>query len=172
MSHTTTVKSVPIKDTSALHAAVSDLQQKGIRCSLLTNAKPRMYYADQLQRHLGQGNELCPYVLRLEDTAYDIGFLQQKDGSYTPVFDDWVPMHGPFSGKGIKHILGAKFSGKVEHWSGNRNDTEQTLHSIGKFLQGYSKYAAINAASAQGYIIESCTEDSEGNLQLRVTNCQ
>ena len=124
-----------------------------------------MYYKDQMQRHLGKDTEVCPYVLRLEDAPYDVAFIREETGSLTPVFDDWIP----YGGKGIKDVLGAKFEGKVEHWSGNRADTEQTLHSIGKLLQGYSKYAAINAATMQGYMVTGTTEDTEGNIHLQIS---
>lgn len=151
-----------------MQAAVNELQLKGVKCSLLTDAKPRMYYKDQMQRHLGQASEVCPLVLHLDDCAYDVAFIQAEDGALTPVFDDWVPSSG---GKAIKAVLGAAYKGKVEHWSGNRAETEQTLHSIGRLLQGYSKYTAIESATADGFIIESCTEDELGNIQLRLTNC-
>ncbi len=67
MSHSTAVKSVPIVDWDAVRKTVAELNEKGIRCSLLEKAAPRMYYLDQLQKQLGQKTEICDYVLKLED---------------------------------------------------------------------------------------------------------
>jgi len=162
MSHTTSVRSVPIKDVQALHSAVDELVAMGVNCRLVANAKPRMYYSDQLRRHLGRDSEIADYVLQLTDARYDVAFLKQDDGSYTPVFDDWQ--------KSVANQIGAKFSGRVEHWSGNRQDTEQTLHSIGKLLQQYSKHAAINTALGEGYSVTGELLDEEtGHIHLELT---
>lgn len=158
MSHTTTVKSVPIRDIAALKQAVKDLQRQGVKCELKQDAKPRMYYQDQLGRQLGKDNENCEFVLELKDAPYDVGFIKQPDGTYQPVFDDWQ--------KKVAGQIGNPATGPVEHWSGNRDATEQTGRSIGKLLQGYSKHAAINAATANGYVVEGTVTDQEGNIHL------
>jgi hypothetical protein len=173
MSHTTTVKSVPIKDIRALRAAINELKAKGVNIELEQNAVPRMYYANQLQKHMGRQSEVCDYVVRVKDAYYDIGLIKEADGSFTPVFDDYnyssssVPATKEGSGP-IRDSLGAKFEGKVDHWSGARQDTEQTLHSIGKLLQGYTKHATIFAATQAGYQVQRAWTDSEGNVQLEL----
>jgi hypothetical protein len=162
MSHTTKIKSVPIRDIAALRSAVKDLQKQGISCELVQDAKPRMYYQDQLQRHLKRGSENCDYVLKLNNARYDVGFIKEDDGTYTPVFDDWQ--------KSVAGQIGNPVPGAHEHWSGTRNDTEQTLHSIGKLLQGYTTHAMTNVATASGMMVEGTTIDKDGNIHLTLGN--
>ena len=160
MSHTTEVKSVPIRDINAVRAAVAELKRQGINVELKQDAVPRMYYKDQMQRHMGRKSEVCDYVIELKDAKYDIALIKNDDGTFSPVFDDWQ--------KSIANQVGQKFDGKAEHWSGKKDDTEQSLHSIGKFLQSYSKHAAINAATAQGYRVNGSHTDAQGNIQLEL----
>ena len=136
MSHTTTVKGVAIRDVAALRQAVTELANSGLRVRLVENQTPRMYYNSQ---H-GQ----CPFVLKLDDTIYDVGFDQGENGTLVPVFDAW--------GGHIQKVIGVKGDGP--------------LAVIAKLLQGYTKHAAINNAVAQGYVIEDTFVDTEGNLQL------
>lgn len=169
MSHTTTVKSVPIKSRSALRSAAQALRSAGINCELVENAVPRMFYENQIRMHIQSkmpeayryhaNPDECDFILRLPGCRYDIGFLTDiKTGDLIPLFDDWA--------KSISNTLGAKFTGVVEHWSGQRDDTEQTLHSIGKLLQEYSKQAIMESAAQDGISIESCEYDKEGVLQI------
>lgn len=172
MSHTTSVKSVPIKSVNALRSAVSELQSQGIKCELVANAVPRMYYRDQIARHVKAKNpndyhfhdnpEECDFVLKLPDAYYDIGFLRDKKGNLVPFFDDYdysgMGSNGTGS-RGIKAVLGAKFQGATEHWSGQREAGQQQLHSVGKLLQGYSKHAVMEQAAAHGKTMQSCVVD-------------
>lgn len=144
MSHTTTIKSVTIKDVAALKAAVKELQAAGVDCTLEENQKPRMYYQNQHPQN-------SDYVLRLGNCPYDVGFDKQEDGSYAAVFDEW--------GGHIHKKIGAAV-GECE--------TTSPEHAIGRLMQLYSKNAAINAATAQGYMVEGCTTDKNGNLQLQI----
>jgi hypothetical protein len=41
-------------------------------------------------------------------------------------------------------------------------------HAIGQLLQEYARFAAVEAAVSQGYIIQSTVMDPEGNYQLEV----
>ena len=142
MSHTTTIKSVVLKDISALRQAVSQLQAEGVKCELVENVKPRMYYKDQ---HVA-----CPYVLKLHDSPYDVGFDKQEDGTYVPVFDE-------FSGHVAKQI-GAKRKIK--------QGEERAQHAIGNLLQKYAVNVATNQALSQGFIVESVTVDADMNIHL------
>lgn len=183
MSHTATVKSVPIKDVRALRQMVEDLQRQGIKCELLEKAVPRMYYQDQIKRHLGNNKdfvlnstnaEVCDYVLNVKDAYYDIGFLKDKDGNYVPLFDDfdYPPYHTPADKKGtrsLKQILGCEFKGgKAQYWSGAVDANEQTLCSIGKMLQSYSVNAATNAALDAGYNVIGTSTDELGQVLIEV----
>lgn len=143
MSHTTTLKSVVVRDTQALRSAVTKLQGQGIRCSLQENVVPRMYYQNQ--------HTACAFVVKLDDCKYDVGFDKQTDGTYAPVFDEWAGHIGKVIG--VDTPLGATEETKTEA-------------AIGKLMQAYSEHATINAATAQGYFVESATTDAEGNIHL------
>lgn len=143
MSHTTTLKGVQIKDIGALRAAVAEIISQGVKCELLENAKPRMYYGDQ--------HTNCDFVLKLKDGAYDVGFDKQADGSYSPVFDEWS---NHISSKlGASCPLPTTKEGKAQH-------------QIGKLLQSYQKHVAINAAVMAGYSVDGTTTDEHGNVHL------
>lgn len=136
MSHTTKVD-VKISSASAIRSAVLALQQAGVSCSLLENAKPRMFYSNQ--------HGECEFVLKLNDCPYDVGFERQPDGTFSPVYDEW--------------------GGHIAKKIGNSNASGFGKH-IGKFMQQYSAAVTIEAAVAQGYYVESTTTDAEGNIQL------
>lgn len=145
MSHTTKLKSVVIRDTSALMAAVADLRAQGVDCELRQNEKPRMYYANQ--------HSECDYVLRLNKQPYDVGFERQDDGTYVPVFDEWAGNISREIGAGATCPMPNTPEGKAQH-------------QIGQFFQQYAKHAAINAATAQGYMVESAITDEQGEINL------
>jgi hypothetical protein len=150
MSHTTTINSVVIRDADALRRAVAELQNKGVQCSLLENAKPRMYYSHQ--------EGVCEFVVRLDNARYngknyDIGLKKQADGTYSAVFDEW--------GNAVAGEIGATCP------MPNSPEGRAQWH-IGQLLQGYAKFAAMNAAAAQGYMVESATVDAEGNVNLEI----
>lgn len=146
MSHTTTIKSVPIKDVQALKAAVKELQDAGVKCELRENCMPRMYSEGQA-RAVGT----CDYVLHLPNSRYDVGFVKQADGSYAPAFDEWS---GQVAGTlGAACPLPNTAEGKAQH-------------AIGKLMQSYGKHAAINQARREGYTVESAKHDNKGNLVI------
>lgn len=101
--------------------------------------------------YLDRQHAACPYVLKLHDAVYDVGFDRQKDGSYAPVFDEYAGHVG--------RQVGATCP--MPNTSEGR-----AQHAIGQFSQLYAKHAAINAATTQGYMVESCETDEQGNLNL------
>ena len=142
MSHTTTIKSVPITDIAALQAAVAELKAKGVNLELIQDAVPRMYFADQHGK--------CDYVVQLNDSRYDVGFAKQPDGTYLPVLDTWAGE--------VRRNIGARCP---------LNDyADQGLHAVGQLMQLYSKHAAINAAVSEGHTVSDCYIDSNGEIQL------
>lgn len=146
MSHTTKLNNVTIRDVSAMQSAVEALRAKGIQCSLVQNAKPRMYYSNQ--------HSNSDYVLKLDNCPYDVGFDKQQDGTYAPVFDEWAGNVG--------RQLGAACP--------MPNTPEgRAQHQIGQFMQEYAKAATINQAIAQGYMVEGAETDQEGNVHLTLT---
>lgn len=142
MSHTTQITSVRITDINALESAAEKLRAEGVNCQIVRDQKPRMYYENQHGK--------CDYVLSLPDSRYDVGFDKQEDGSYVPVYDEWANQ--------IKDQIGAACP--VD------NEGDRSLCHIGKFMQYYAVDAAINAATAQGYYVESAETDEQGNVQL------
>ncbi len=138
MSHTTQIKSVPIRSVAAIRSAVALLKQKGVDCELLMNA-PRAYYRDQIKR--------CQYVLRLNKSRYDVGLDLQADGSYLPVMDTWA--------------------GEIERQLGNPQ-AKGEAKPIAKFLQAYTRCAAIESAVESGYMVESVEEQANGEVVINV----
>jgi hypothetical protein len=39
-------------------------------------------------------------------------------------------------------------------------------HQMGQFASAYAEHAARNKAMAEGYMVESCTTDGDGNVNL------
>lgn len=149
MSHTTKIEGVSIKNEKAIRKAVENLKAKGINISLKENATPRMYY-DAQEREVGK----CEYVLHLPDAKYDVGLKKQADGSYTPIYDEYMGSVG-------KQIGGAC---KIP-----KTDEEKSLWGIGQFSQEYAKEAATMAAEAEGWYVQDTTMDEDGNVHLVLT---
>lgn len=146
MSHTVAVKEVAIKDAEALKQAIRDLRDNhGIRCELRENVRPRAYYTDQI--------EPCAYVLYLEDGVYDVGFKKEENGEFTILMDD-------YAGRISNHL---KAACPIDV------GVNPVRHSLGRFYQEYAKNEAINIASAQGYMVESCEFNEHGEIELEVS---
>lgn len=146
MSHTTTIQGINITDTNAIRKAVDNLRARGVNISLAENATPRMYYEHQA-REVG----VCDFVLKLPEAAYDVGLKKQEDGTFAPIFDEWA--------------------GSVSNQIGGQcaipqTAEEKSMWAIGAFSQEYNKEAAIAAAQAQGYSVQSATTDADGNVNL------
>lgn len=144
MSHTATVKSIKIQSITALRGAIQELAQAGIKCSLVENAVPRAYFANQ------QGMELAPYVVKLNDCPYDIGLYRQADGSYEARTD--------FFAGHIERLLGAT--------ARTAESTEQA--KMGKLFQMYGVHAATEAAKKKGLMVRRVTKN-DGTLTLELT---
>lgn len=147
MSHTTTIKGVAISDAEVMARAVRNLQNKGVSCSLIENATPRMYYRSQ-EAEVG----VCDYVLKLPGAKYDVGFKKQEDGTFAPILDEWANSVAGQIGAGSCFVP--------------QTAEEKSMWSIGQFSQEYAKEAAIKAASRQGYNVQSSDIDADGNVNL------
>lgn len=144
MSHTTTINSVEIKDVAALGAAINELKSKGINCEMLENARPRAYYGNQ------EGlNKNADYVLKLNDSKYDVGFYKNDQGSYDARCDLWADQ--------VAKQIGVPVTEGVSR--------EQA--AIGKLLNLYSVHAVARQAARQGYRVQRVDQDN-GAVQLRV----
>jgi hypothetical protein len=141
MSHTTKIKSVVIKDVIALQNAVTRLQKQGVSIELKRNAKPRMFYQDQLKKHLNVEN--ADYVLHLPKSKYDVGLVKNQQGEFDIYFDNW--------------------NGYVAQELGNGQGND-----LGKFLQAYSIEAVTNAAIMQGYGVSGANVNAKGEVELEL----
>ncbi len=146
MSHTTTIKSVAIKDIAALKSAIAELNSKYSRNITLTENKvPRMYYDSQAAE---VGN--CPYVINLgTGSRYDVGLKYDENNNLYPIMD----IHGG----DIRSQLGT-----------NCKEGSDSERAIGELMQLYTKNAAINSATSQGYIVEQITTLEDGRIELTV----
>lgn len=144
MSHTTTINSVTITDIAALRAAAEELTRRGMSVSLEENAKPRAFYKDQ------EGLGMAPYVLRLHEAEYDVGFYPKQG-------EDGYEARTDFYGGSVSQVLG------VEPKKGDNPDQAR----LGKLYQAYAVEAAINEASRRGYNPQKVELDN-GTVQLRI----
>lgn len=146
MSHTTRIKAIIISDIDALEAAVRELNEQGIRCTLKQNATPRAY--SQGQSGMGK----APYVIELADASYDIGLYLREDGiGYEARTDFW--------------------NGSVEGQLGNTpiEGDDKTAAKLGKLYQTYGVEATAMVAERQG---RSVTRErlEDGTVQLRIAS--
>ena len=139
MSHTTTIKSVEIRDVHALKAAIKELREKGVDCTLLENETPKAFYANQAGM-----SEVAAYVLRSPHVAYDVAFYWDAPKKSLEMRTDL-------------------YGGSVARSYGNGTDAP-----LGKLLQLYSKHAVIRQAAKQGYRVAH-RELADGSIKLTVT---
>lgn len=144
MSHTTSIKAVKIQSVTALRAAVAELAQTGTRISLQEGGTPRAYFANQA------GMGAADFVIRLDDSKYDIGLYKQQDGSYEARTD--------FFGNEINKVLGGTPT-KPEY-------REQA--QMGKLFQMYGIHAATETARRKGHTVRRIT-GKNGLIQLELT---
>lgn len=144
MSHTSAVKSIKFTNLDALRAAVEELNGKGIKMTLVPNAKPRAYFQNQ------QGMEQADFVIQLGGSRYDIGLYKQADGSYESRTDFW--------GGDVEKLLGAK--------AGDKGRADQA--KMGKLFQTYGVHAALQQARKQG-LQASRVAGADGKEQVIVT---
>jgi hypothetical protein len=137
MSHTTVIKTVPIRSVSALRETVKALQAQGIKIEMKENAVPRMYYPDQLRTQLKRSKSEADIVLHLSDSKYDVALLAKADGTYDIAYDTWNGY--------VSNVLGNKQSG------------------LGKLLQEYSIQATLEAGAAAGYTLYNIATNEDGS---------
>lgn len=142
MSHTTKVTSVPFKDMSAVRTAVEELNRQGVKCRLVEKEKPRMYYTTQ--------HGVCDYVVRLEESPYDVGLEKEKNGTYSLVFDSW-------QGHIARHLAPKVPVAK-----------DSPIKPVARLVQEYSKAAAVNVARSKGHVVTGCHITPQGHIQLKI----
>ena len=147
MSHVTTIDTVPIKDIDAVKKAVKELKKLGVSCELLKDSRPRMYFNSH--------EELCDYVIKLNESPYDIGLRRKEDEGkfkeYELIFDGYK-----------NHIC------KLVGYTDKKQDEDKHLRHVGQFTKLYSKHATINQAKKQGYRVTT-KQNKDGSLNLVLT---
>lgn len=148
MSHTTSIDEIVFSDIAALKMAVNDLKAMGLKVSLIENATPRAYYSDQ------KGMGKAPYVLRLEDGSYDVGFYADKEKKGLVARTDFYDNH-------ISKFLGGGIPRKGEKVSDGQRQ-------MGKLFAAYAVNAATLQAQRQGYSVRRVPQ-KDGGVQLIMT---
>lgn len=144
MSHTTAINAIKLTNIAHLQTAVAALQKSGVKCSLIAGATPRAYFSNQ------QGMGQADYVLKLNDSPYDIGLYKQADGSYEARTD--------FHAGHIQRILGAPAS----------DPSKRQQAQLGKLYQEYGIAGAMAAAREKGYDVARKTAQ-DGTVTLVMT---
>lgn len=147
MSHTSVIKAIVISDVRALRAAIKELKREGVKCDLLENAVPRAYYTNQ------DGLGKADFVVKLDDSKYDIGLYQNKEiGGYEARADLFNASNN------IAKVLGVT----------QANGKSRESAALGKLYQKYAVNAAERQALEQGYSTQRNTLQ-DGSVQLTLT---
>lgn len=144
MSHTTEIDAIKITDVVALRSAIAELKSHGVKCDLLENAVPRAYYNNQ------EGLGKADFVLKLNDSRYDVGLYNDDGKGYVARCDFW--------NREVENLLGARAE----------EGEDAGMAKLGKLYQTYGIHAATNAAVQQGYAVQRINQDG-GAVQLVVT---
>ena len=142
MSHTTEVLDIVFNDIEALTMAVKELNAAGVRCTLEKGGKPRAYFENQ------EGMGEADYVLRLQDSPYDVGFYQNAK------LKGMVARTDLFQNR-VAKVLGVQA----------RDKESTTQAAMGKLYQAYAVNATIRQATKQGYKVRRVTKQ-DGTVQL------
>ena len=160
MSNNTIIETVEIKNANAIFAAVAELQREGVKCELVENQTPRLYN----ERMMAECGE-CDYVLKLHDSAYDVGFKRKEDNSYSMVLDTYRAEVGQIIGSKSVNWKKLIEDGKHGHYVHPEHGT--AVH-VGHFAQTYTKHAVMQKAAQQGHTVKSCGYNAKGKLILVV----
>jgi hypothetical protein len=144
MSHTSTVKSIKIQSVSALRAAITELSQTGVQCSLQEGGTPRAYFQGQ------QGMGAADFVIKLGGSPYDIGLYKSESGGYEARTD--------FYAGHIEKVLGGTA----------RTPEAREQAKMGKLFQMYGVHAAMEAARKKGHTVRRIQKEN-GTIALEVT---
>jgi pyridoxine 5'-phosphate synthase PdxJ len=145
MSHTTEVNDIVFTDVEALKAAVNELASKGIRVSLQKGGTPRAYSAGQ------SGMGPADYVLKLEQSPYDVGFYNDKEKKGMVARTDFYARH-------VENILGVQ----------PKNGDDPNRAKLGKLYQTYAIHAASRQAAKQGLQTRRVNNE-DGSVRLVLT---
>lgn len=143
MSHNTTIDEIVFTDIDALKMAVADLNKLGIKSRLVENEVPRAYSSGQMGK--------APYVLKLENGQYDVGFYFDRDKKGYVATADFYQGH-------IQKQIGATV----------RKGESAAQGQMGKLFQSYAVNAATRQAVRQGYSVRRVNK-SDGGVQLIMT---
>ena len=95
MSNTTKLKNMKIADGVMLRAALESMASH-LNGQVLENTVPRLWYSTDFKNAYPEKDH-AELVLRIPNCRFDVGFVLEQDGTYTPIFDH----HG---GELAKHV--------------------------------------------------------------------
>jgi hypothetical protein len=132
MSHVVTIKGIKISDLNCLEEAAKELG-----CELVRGQKSHLFYAGSRKR--------CDHAVRVvgNQRAYEIGVIEQKDGTYTLQADFYN------GGLGLVEAVGEK---------------AELLY------QEYAVQVDIQAAARRGFRVIERTRLENGDVILRTAN--
>jgi hypothetical protein len=129
----------------ALGAAVKELNAAGVACSLQKGGTPRAFYSNQ------EGMGAADYVIKLDQSKYDIGLYYNKDKKG---YEARTDLFGGYVAK----VIGAQ---------ARPGESEQQA-ALGRLYQGYGVHAATRAAVKNGYTVRRIVKD-DGTIALHMT---
>lgn len=136
MSHTTTIQTLLLSDEDAIRGSIKELQAQGVKCDLLEAAIPRSYPGNTMKK--------ADFVLKLEDSPYDVGMYKNKDGEFSLATD--------FYNGHVEKVLGVT--------PGEGDDRTQA--KLGKVYAGYAQHVISQQAARQGYSVTRTRADNGG----------
>lgn len=146
MSHTTTVKSVIIKDLNALEQAVHSINKlEGMSLSFRRNGKVRLWSES---RDVAASIDI-PGV----GQGLNVGFEGNQKIGYTPIFD----AHGGWI---------AEYLGAGQHIA--KTTEEKNLSNIGKLMQAYAAEVVRGEAMDLGLLVEEDFDPETGQVVLNI----
>lgn len=173
MSHTTTYNDIEIKSIDLIVRAVLLLKNeavagKVIKCELLRNVEPRMYFEKQLIRD-GHKKAETDLVLYLNNCKYDIGFnWNEKKQAYDIIYDGWnryVQNEIGYLDTEINAIMARK---REQAQLAGREAVEpsEVQKEIGRFLKCYSIAASQQAIQETGYTVSETSTTETGQMKV------
>lgn len=143
MSHNVIIDNVKIASLPALRMAIAELQKEGARLALDETARNFRTYRGQPDK--------CDIAIKLPTEQFDIGLVQQPDGSYAPVFDDMLSSNRTVSCP----------------WTPGDTYENRNRGTIGKLMQRYSTCAVEYEMAMAGHTTRRESGEN-GEIQLVV----
>ena len=149
MSHNVKITNIKVTNLSYVEAAVAELNEElGLNWTCEYNSTIR-----------GWAGKETPVMLAIKtNTQYDIGFNDNKDGTFSPVYEDFCLYD-------LKDTYGADTEAKTIE-----DLKEKSGRAIGKLLQRINIITAECEAAQSGYTTQREYNEETGIMNLLVMN--